>query len=163
MCWTEIREKSDIDRLMEEFYGFHDSCIVSINYLSGNFVDDKRAMGCGDENAHTLIMRVDSQFGKRLEMCFGGVRKCCFTGFREDFFCDMYDATLEFRTDLLGKTRGDRLILWANALGFDPKVYQEQYPLNNWYETTYIIANTLKYRYLEEGCEDEKKSFSDST
>lgn len=75
----------------------------------------------------------------------------------------MYDATLEFRTDLLGKTRGDRLILWANALGFDPKVYQEQYPLNNWYETTYIIANTLKYRYLEEGCEDEKKSFSDST
>lgn len=162
MCWTEVRDNSGIDKLMEEFYGFHDSCIISINYLSGNLVDDKRAMGCGDENEHTLIMRVDSQFGKRLEMCFEGVRKCCLTGFREDYFCDIYDATLGFRTDLLGKTRDDRLIVWASCAGFDPKVYQEQYPLNNWYEITYIIANKLKYRFLNERCDNEK-SISDST
>lgn len=162
MCWTAIKDESDIDKLMEEFYGFHDSCIISMNYVSGNFVDENRAMGCGDENAHSLITRVDSQFGKRLEMRFGGVRKCCLTGFREDFFCDIFDATLEFRTDLLGKTRDDRLIVWANVAGFDPKVYQERYPLNNWYETTYIVAKTLSYCFLNERCENEKKSFSDS-
>lgn len=163
MCWIEIRDEVGIDKLMEDFYGFHDSCIVSINYISGNFVDENRAMGCGDENCYTLVMRVDSQFGKRLEMRFDGVRKCCLTGFREDFFCDIFDATLEFRTDLLGKTRDDRLIVWANVAGFDPRVYQERYPLNNSYETAYIIANTLEYRFLEEGCGDEKKSFSDSS
>lgn len=148
MCWTEIKTDSDIETLMNNFYGFHDSCIISMNYISGNFVDEKLSMGCGGIEAHTLLMRVDSQFGKRLELFFSGVRKCVLTGFREDYFCNLYDATLEFRTDLLGKTRDDRLIVWSDGSGFDPVTYEERYPLNNWHEVTYIIAEKLSYRFL---------------
>lgn len=154
MCWTEIRNDSDIETLMNEFYGFHDSCVISMNYISGNFVDEKRAMGCGGAEAHTLLMRVDSQFGKRLELLFTGVRKCCLTGFRENYFCNLYEATLVFQTDLLGKTRDDKLIVWADCDGFDPLTYEEEYPLNNGYETTYIIAEKLRYRFLASESED---------
>lgn len=154
MCWTEIRNDSDIETLMNEFYGFHDSCIVSLSYQSGNFVDKKLSMGCGGSESHTLLMRVDSQFGKRLELLFSGVRKCCLTGFRDNYFCNLYDATLEFRTDLLGKTRDDRLIVWSDGSGFNPVVHVERYPLNNGYEVTYIIAEKLSYRFLDGECEE---------
>lgn len=149
MCWVEITDDNDIDALMEKYACFHDSCIISISYQSGNYVDERGAMGCGDLDGHTLSMIVKSQWCKPLELCFSGVRKCNITGFRENYFCDIFDATLEFRTDLLGKTRDDRLIVWAARGGFNPLTYTEEYPLNNGYETTYIIAEKLCYRFLE--------------
>ena len=45
--WNEIKNEIDIENLMKEYSGFHDSCIVSINYHSGAFVDDKGAMAYG--------------------------------------------------------------------------------------------------------------------
>lgn len=150
MCWVEISDKDGIDSLMEKYAGFHDSCIISISYQSGNYVDERGAMGCGDLNGHTLSMIIKSQWSKPLELCFSGVRKCNITGFRDSYFCDIFGAMLEFRTDLLGKTRDDRLIVWADCDGFDPLTYREKYPLNNGYETTYIIAEKLSYRFLDE-------------
>lgn len=149
MCWTEITDQSAIDKLMSEFGGFHDSCIVSIDYQSGNYVNKDGAMGCGDSDEHTISMIFHSQWKKRIELCFSGVRKCGITGFRDSFFCEILDATLEFRTDLLGKTRDDRLIVWADWGGFDPLTYTEHYPLDNGHETNYVIAEKLKYRFLE--------------
>ena len=40
--WNEIKNEIDIENLMKEYSGFHDSCIVSINYHSGAFVNDKQ-------------------------------------------------------------------------------------------------------------------------
>ena len=149
--WTEITDNSDIEKLMSDFGGFHDSCIVSISYSSGAYVDENGGMGDGSADEHTISMIVQSQWKNGVEMCFSGVRKCCITGFRESYFCDLFDAALEFRTDLLGKTRDDSLIVWASCSNFDPKAYTERYPLDNGYETTYIIAEKLKYRFLEQG------------
>ena len=47
MCWVEITDNNDIDALMEKYAGFHDSCIISISYQSGNYVDERGAMGRG--------------------------------------------------------------------------------------------------------------------
>ncbi len=152
--WIEIKDNDGIDALMEQYAGFHDSCIISISYQSGNYVDERGAMGCGDLDGHTLSMIVQSQWGKPLELLFSGVRKCNITGFRDSYFCDIFEATLEIRTDILGKTRDDRLIVWADRSGFNPLTYTEEYPLNNWYETTYIIAEKLRYRFLADESED---------
>ncbi len=149
--WTEINDELAVDKLMEDFGGFHDSCIVSVNYISGANVDEKGGMSNGNAEEHTVSMILHSQWKEPLEMCFSGVKKCCITGFREQYFCDIFGATLQFRTDLLGKTRDDRLIVWADCENFDPKNYVEEYPLDNGYETTYIIAERLKYRYLKDG------------
>lgn len=150
MCWTEITDQAAIDKLMGEFGGFHDSCIVSVNYQSGNYVNKDGAMGCGDSDEHTISMIFHSQWLKKpLELCFSGVKRCEITGFREMYFCEILDATLEFRTDLMGKTRDDRLIVWADWSGFNPLTYTYRYPLDNGYEVTYIIAEKLKYRFWE--------------
>lgn len=148
MMWIEVKDDAAIEKLMNDFYGFHDSCVILMNYISGNFVDEKCTMGCGDLNSHILLLRVDSQFEKRLEMRFTGVRKCLLTGFQDNYFCNLYDATLEFRTDLLGKTRDDKLILWADRSDFNPVTYEDRYPINNGYEATYIVAEKLSYRFL---------------
>ncbi|MDE6727648.1 MAG: hypothetical protein K2J80_06880 [Oscillospiraceae bacterium] len=149
--WIEITDNAAIDKLMSDYGGFHDSCIVSISYASGSRVDEKDTMHMMGADEHTLSMTVYSQWYKPIELLFSGVRKCCITGFQDSYSCELYDATLEFRTDLLGETRDDRLIVWASYKGFDPKTHTERYPLNNGYEVTYIIANKLKYRIFEEG------------
>ncbi len=146
--WTEVNDQAAVNMLMDDFGGFHDSCIVSVSCMSGANVDENGGMSDGNADEHTVSMIFHSQWKKPLELLFSGVRKCCITGFREKYFCDIFGATLEFRTDLLGKTRDDRLIVWANRENFDPKTYTETYPLDNGYEATYIIAEKLKYRYL---------------
>ena len=152
MMWIEVKDDAAIEKLMSDFGGFHDSVIVSVSYNSGSYVDEDEVM-CQMTSAdeHTLLMTLHSQWSKPIEMLFSGVRKCCITGFQDSYSRELYDAALEFRTDLLGAARDDKLIVWASYKGFDPKTYTERYPLNNGYETTYIIANKLKYRILGEG------------
>ena len=53
--WNEIENEIDIQNLMKEYFGFHDSCIVSISYHSGAFVDDKGAMGMG--NCLSIVLK----------------------------------------------------------------------------------------------------------
>lgn len=149
MCWTEITNQAAIDKLMTDFGGFHDSCIVSVSYSSGNYVDKDGGMGCGDSEEHTISMILHSQWKNRIELCFSGVKRCGITGFREMYFCDIFDATLEFRTDLRGQTRDEKLIVWADCENFNPLTYTDRYPLDNGCEVTYVIAEKLKYRFLE--------------
>lgn len=149
MMWTQITDNTAIDKLMSDYGGFHDSCIVSISYTSGAFVDENGAMGDGSADEHSISMIVHSQWRKPIELRFSGVRKCCITGFRERYFCEIYGATLEFRTDLLGKVRDDKLIVWADCENFDPKTYTERYPLDNGYEATFIIAGKMEYCVLD--------------
>lgn len=151
MMWTEIADKAAVNKLMSDYGCFHDSCIVSVSYTSGSYVDENGVMGDGSADEHTVTMLVHSQWRKPLELCFSGVKKCCITGFREMYFCNIFGATLDIRTDLLGKTRDDKLIVWADCEGFDPRSYAEHYPLDNGYEVTYIIAERLKYRIFKEG------------
>lgn len=147
--WTEVNNQAAVDKLMEDFGGFHDSCIVSVSYASGASVDENGGMSDGNSDEHTVSMMLHSQWKSPVEMFFSGVKKCCITGFREMYFCDIFGATLDFRTDLLGKTRDDKLIVWADCENFDPKIYTERYPLDSGYEVTYIIAERLKYRFLD--------------
>lgn len=151
MCWTEITDDIAIKELMRKFAGFHDSYIVSVNYSSSAYVDKSGAMGCGEKSEHTVSVILHSQWAKPLELLFSGVRKCMITGFSEYYFCDIFGASIKFRTDLLGKTRDDRLIVWADYESFDPFLHRESYPLDNLHEVTYIIAEKLKYRFWGDG------------
>ena len=71
--WNEIKNEIDIENLMKEYSGFHDSCIVSINYQSGAFVDDKGAMANGGLLEHSIEMILHSQCNKPIELRFTGV------------------------------------------------------------------------------------------
>ena len=147
--WNEIKNEIDIENLMEEYCGFHDSCIVSINYQSGAFVDDKGAMAFGGLFDRSIEMVLHSQCNKPIELRFTGVRKCNIVGWEDNYFCDIFGAYLNFHSDLLGKTRDDKLILWADWDGFNPIKYTEETPIStNGNSSTYVIAEKLFWRIV---------------
>ena len=149
--WNEIKNEIDIENLMKEYSGFHDSCIVSINYQSGAFVDDKGAMANGGLLEHSIEMILHSQCNKPIELRFTGVRKCNIVGWEDNYFCDIFGAYLNFHSDLLGTTRDDKLIVWADCDGFNPINYTEEKPIStNGNHSTYVIAEKLFWRIKTE-------------
>ena len=139
----------DIENLMKEYSGFHDSCIVSINYHSGAFVNDKGAMANGGLLEHSIEMILHSQCNKPIELRFTGVRKCNIVGWEDNYFCDIFGAYLNFHSDLLGKTRDDKLIVWADWDGYNPINYTEEKPIStNGKHSTYVIAEKLFWRIM---------------
>lgn len=149
--WNEIKNEIDIENLMQEYSGFHDSCIVSINYHSGAFVNDKGAMANGELIEHSIEMVLHSQCNKPIELRFTGVRKCNIVGWEDNYFCDIFGAYLNFHSDLLGKTRDNKLIVWADWDGFNPINYTEEKPIStNGKYSTYVIAEKLFWRTMTE-------------
>ena len=145
--WNEIKNEIDIENLMKEYSGFHDSCIVSINYRSGAFVDENGAMAKGELLDHSIEMILHSQCNKPIELRFTGVRKCNIVGFEDNYFCDIFGAYLNFHSDLLGRTRDDKLIVWADCYGLNPTEYTEETPIStNGNYSTYVIAEKLFWR-----------------
>ena len=142
--WNEIKNEIDIENLMNEYFGFHDSCIVSISYHSGAFVDDKGAMAFGELNEYGIEMVLHSQCNKPIELRFTGVRKCNIVGWEDNYFCDIFGAYLNFHSDLLGKSCDDKLIVWADCDNFNPINYTEEKPIStNKNNCTYVIAEKL--------------------
>ena len=92
--WNEIKNEIDIENLMNEYSGFHDSCIVSINYHSGAFVNDKGAMANGRLLEHSVEMILHSQCNKPIELRFTGVRKCNIVGWEDNYSCNIFGAYL---------------------------------------------------------------------
>lgn len=149
--WNEIRNENDIESLMTEYGGFHDSCIVSINYQSGAKVDSEGAMLNGELTEHTLDMVLHSQWNKAIQLHFTGVRKCNIVGWQDNYFCDIFGAYISFHNDLLGKTCDDKLIVWADDEYFIPTNYTEERLISpNATNCTYIIAEKLSWRMITE-------------
>lgn len=149
--WNEIKNENDIEIIMNEYGGFHDSCIVSVNYHSGAYVDDNGGMANGELLEHSVEMVLHSQWNNPIELRFIGVRKCSIVGWQDNYFCDIFGAYLSFHTDLLGKTRDDKLIVWADYENFNPTNYIEEKLISpNAANCTYIIAEKLLWRIITE-------------
>lgn len=52
--WQSAETQKDIEQLMSAYGDFHDACIVSLNFQSGAFVDDKSAMHFGGPEERVL-------------------------------------------------------------------------------------------------------------
>ena len=141
--WKDIETESDISELMETYGSFHDSCIVSLNYQSGNSVDNNETMNFGSSNEHELTIVFNSQWDpKTLELKFVGVRQMHITGWQDNYLNDIFEAKISFYDGLLSdKTK--RLIAWTDNEDLDPSKISNglQEPGD-----TYIIADSLKWR-----------------
>ena len=42
--WNDIANENDLKNFMDAMYGFHDSCIKEIKYISGAYVNEKLSM-----------------------------------------------------------------------------------------------------------------------
>lgn len=131
--WKEVGTQADIDSLMNEFCGFHDCCIVSVNYSTGSFVDKNGKMKDGEESDKVLCVSFDSQaVKKKLELRFTGVRSFGFVGWQKGCFCDINGCYLNIDSGL---------IIWADGEDFSPEnpisLINPQY--------SYVVSSSLEW------------------
>ena len=145
--WHTVDTQEEIELLMNNYGNFHDSCIVSVNYQSGAFVDDKMAMHFGDAEEHILSVVFHRQWAlKTIELQFIGLRQCHLVGWEHNCFCDIFSAYLAFSDNLL-PGNPERLIIWSDYDGFETNKIENAIcePAD-----TYIVANTLRWRFIDE-------------
>jgi hypothetical protein len=98
--WTEIKNKSDIDKLMDLYGYFHDSCLRDVYISTREFVDQGLAMHF--DNKLTASLLFQRQYGPMtvLEIKFEDIEHFNFRPFTEAENAVIYDATLIIKNDL---------------------------------------------------------------
>ena len=91
--WHYVAKQKDIDFLLEQTSGFHDSVLKKLDYISGSYVDDKNQMYCMD-SIKQVIMCFDSQWCPPIEMVFEGVVGLNLRPCLENQTSYLYDASL---------------------------------------------------------------------
>lgn len=145
MSWRRIDTQGDIDEFLRLTHSMHDSVIVSVNYISGcgNTERGQKIFDPGNRLAVTL----DSQWTDRIEMLFTEVKYFSMEGYNECYSNELFSCVLEFRTDLYGKTRDDRLIVWTDGGKFQPEANAVDLNKKN---DTFVISKSLKWRFASE-------------
>lgn len=149
ILWTEIKTDRDIEKFMKDTGCLHDAVIVSVQYESGCKNKGEMQIIHSPAENYKLLLTLDSQWVGRVEMLFEGVRHFRFGTYCDNYSNEIYDCSLEIRTDLLGKTRDDKLIVWSDYGDFKPLWKSSCIDLNNG-DASVIIADSLKYRLTEE-------------
>ena len=57
--WNVIKDAADIEELLQEYGGFHDSCLVNASWNSGMYVDANNGMHLGEAKDYRLQMLVE--------------------------------------------------------------------------------------------------------
>lgn len=127
--WNYIETQEDIESLMEQMSGFHDSVLSELNYTSGSYVDSNGSM-CPMDSIRKVIMRIESQWCQPVELVFEGVTALNLRPSDDNYDSIIYSASL-FAED---------------ASVFFCDSYLEQ--IDKSYEGTWITAYNLRWRLV---------------
>ncbi len=148
--WINVIDESDIEKLQNEYHGFHDTCISSYYFECGNCTTDDGTMMFSEPKQYELHIFFQGQWKPRkIELCFTGVRRFHFVGLQDNYLPDIFDSYIAFHEDILphGHMASKRVIVWADWADFriDNISNELEEPA-----TTYVIADSLKWRKMEE-------------
>ena len=147
MDWTIVETQADIDALDREVCGFHDSCIVGMEYKSGPFVnrDGSMTMTWRPED-YCLLLSLESQLRDGVvELLFSGLRRFHLAGLLRNRDCSIQSGYLAFHEGMIPNDPR-RLIVWADSDWFDPTKMGEYASGTDGETMTYIVAEGLKWR-----------------
>lgn len=132
--WNEIANEKDLNSFMDAMYGFHDSCLKEIKYISGAYVDEELSM-FPINNKRILSMIIQRQFESPsvIEMQFAGLKYLKLFPNDENYTCEILDATMIFKDDC---------IYWCDCGDLSES------DLDN-YTGTLICASKLRWRSIE--------------
>ena len=110
MKWNVVKTQDDIDFLLKKFNNFHDSCIASMKYKSGAYVDRSSYSMNPINTERTLSVTFQSQFKDcySIEIIFDKLIKLNLEPSDENYDCIINDVTLK---------KIDNLFLWVDSLG----------------------------------------------
>lgn len=96
MEFKEIVNEEDIRLLMQEYVGFHDSCIKEIKYVSGSYVNENRSMQPFNDVRRVEVL-FQSQIAKKrdLELHFVKLKSMYLEPQDENYDGIIYEASLK--------------------------------------------------------------------
>lgn len=134
MDYIEIRQDTDIEKLMEEFGWFHDSCIKELKYYSGGYVDENGAMyPFNSIRCVKIIFQSQNARTKAIEMKFEKIQKLNLVPRNEDYDCVIYGASLK---------KIGNLIYWSEWDNFKLEDLEKE-------KGTWISAQKVSWRLLK--------------
>ncbi len=76
MEWNSINTKDDIDKLMNVFGNFHDSCIKEVHYISGAYVNKDLEMNAINKRRNvTVVFQRQESNPSTIEVIFEKISK----------------------------------------------------------------------------------------
>ena len=133
--WKEILNQNDLDNFMEMLYGFHDSCLKELNYMSGAYVNESFEM-YPINNQRILKVIIQRQFQNpcAIEMEFIGLKHLIMYPNDPYYTCEILDATMILKDDC---------IYWCDCGGLSESDLKD-------YEGTLICASKVRWRSADE-------------
>jgi hypothetical protein len=98
--WTEIKDKSDIDKLLALYNFFQDSCLRDIYISTREFVDEELAMHFDNKLTASLLFQREYGPMTVLELKFEDIEHFNFLPFNETENAVIYDATIRIKNEL---------------------------------------------------------------
>ena len=93
--WNEIKNESDVKMFVDKVYGFHDSCIKEMNYISGAYVEKNLDMHpLNTMRCLKLIIQSQRETVGTIEMEFSGVEFFSMRPCSEEWTCEILEASL---------------------------------------------------------------------
>ena len=129
--WHYVNKLHDIEFILEQTRGFHDSVLKELTYLSGAYVDNKNNMHCTD-SIRQVAMRFDSQWCRSVEMVFEGVVALNLRPYSDNESSYLYDASFFIQNE--------------TVFFFDSQINE----IDNSYEGTWIASYGLRWRFYGE-------------
>ncbi len=132
MEWIEVKDSKDIEKILDKFGWFHDSCLKELYMWTESYVDEDLSMAVPsglDTNVRILFQRQFSH-PSAIELLFEGVTQFHILPSPENYDSIIYNATLIFHNGLF---------YWANQNDWQPE--------NNTTDTSsWISAKSLRWR-----------------
>jgi hypothetical protein len=108
--WHELGDEKAIAKFLKGIYGFHDSCIKEMRYVSGACVYEDLSMAPFND-LRSLRMIVQRQFPDPsvIEIEFAGLKRLSMVPVTEEFTCEIHGASMFL---------DDGLIIWCDDDSF---------------------------------------------
>jgi len=131
MNWIELKEKSEIKKLLENFGYFHDGCLKEMHMWTDTYVEEKLNMNAPGELDTNVKLLFQRQFKNPsvIELWFEGVAEIHILPTPENFTSILFEAIILKKNDTY---------YWSDDIDFDPNQIE--------YHTSWISAKKLRWR-----------------
>ena len=133
--WNEISNEKDLYSFMDNMYGFHDSCLKEIKYISGAYVDEELSMfPVNSQRILNVIIQRQFRHPSVIEMQFVGLKYLKLFPCDDDYTCEILDATMILKEDC---------VYWCDCGGLSEEDIES-------YTGTVICASKVRWRAVDE-------------
>lgn len=131
MKWIELKEKSEIKKLLEDFGYFHDGCLKEMHMWTDTYVEEKLNMNAPGELDTNVKLLFQRQFKNPsvIELWFEGVTEIRILPTPENFTSILFEAIILKQHDTY---------YWSDDIDFDPNQIE--------YHPSWISAKKLRWR-----------------